>query len=100
MPAILSGSVWLVLIEYHTCKRVAICSSLRDECSISTTGCADAGRHRPRLFSFPLRYFEVHGLLPDWPTLLDDFHIGRPGTTSTSFARATPDLAPPESTLA
>lgn len=24
-------------------------------------------------FSFPLRYFEVHGLLPDWPTFLDDF---------------------------
>jgi hypothetical protein len=24
-------------------------------------------------FSFPLRYFEVHGLLPDWPQFLDDF---------------------------
>jgi len=24
-------------------------------------------------FSFPLRYFEVHGLLPDWPTFLEDF---------------------------
>jgi hypothetical protein len=24
-------------------------------------------------FSFPLRYFEVHGLLADWPTFLDDF---------------------------
>lgn len=24
-------------------------------------------------FSFPLRYFEVHGLLPDWPTFLNDF---------------------------
>ncbi|MDM7945253.1 MAG: hypothetical protein QUV20_02880 [Oceanibaculum nanhaiense] len=24
-------------------------------------------------FSFPLRNFEVHGLLPDWPTFLDDF---------------------------
>jgi hypothetical protein len=24
-------------------------------------------------FSFPLRYFEVHGLLPDWPKFLDDF---------------------------
>lgn len=24
-------------------------------------------------FSFPLRYFEVHHLEPDWPTLLDDF---------------------------
>jgi hypothetical protein len=25
-------------------------------------------------FSFPLRYFEVHGLLPDWSAFLDDFH--------------------------
>jgi hypothetical protein len=24
-------------------------------------------------FSFPLCYFEVHGLLPDWPAFLDDF---------------------------
>jgi hypothetical protein len=24
-------------------------------------------------FSFPLRYFEKHGLDPDWPTFLDDF---------------------------
>jgi hypothetical protein len=24
-------------------------------------------------FSFPLRYFEVHGLLPDWPAFLEDF---------------------------
>jgi len=24
-------------------------------------------------FSFPLRYFEIHHLLPDWPTFLDDF---------------------------
>jgi len=24
-------------------------------------------------FSFPLRYFEVHFLQPDWPTFLDDF---------------------------
>lgn len=24
-------------------------------------------------FSFPLRYYEVHHLLPDWPTFLDDF---------------------------
>lgn len=24
-------------------------------------------------FSFPLRYFEVHGLKPDWPRFLDDF---------------------------
>ena len=24
-------------------------------------------------FSFPLRYFEAHGLAPDWPQFLDDF---------------------------
>ncbi len=24
-------------------------------------------------FSFPLRYFEVHGLAPDWPAFLDNF---------------------------
>jgi hypothetical protein len=24
-------------------------------------------------FSFPLRYFETHGLQPDWPNFLDDF---------------------------
>ena len=24
-------------------------------------------------FSFPLRYFEVHHLLPDWPSFLEDF---------------------------
>jgi hypothetical protein len=24
-------------------------------------------------FSFPLRYFEVHALKPDWPNFLDDF---------------------------
>ena len=24
-------------------------------------------------FSFPLRYFEMHGLAPDWPAFLDDF---------------------------
>ena len=24
-------------------------------------------------FSFPLRYFEVHGLAPNWPAFLDDF---------------------------
>jgi len=24
-------------------------------------------------FSFPLRYFEVHRLLPDWPPFLDEF---------------------------
>jgi len=37
------------------------------------------GEDRPTLvgidhgFSFPLRYFEAHGLLPHWPSFLDDF---------------------------
>ena len=37
------------------------------------------GRPEPLLvgidhgFSFPLRYVEVHGLKPDWPSFLDDF---------------------------
>lgn len=25
-------------------------------------------------FSFPMRYFESHHILPDWPAFLDDFH--------------------------
>jgi hypothetical protein len=29
-------------------------------------------------FSFPLRYFEAHGLKPDWPAFLDDFQRHRP----------------------
>ena len=29
-------------------------------------------------FSFPLRYFEVHRLKPDWPTFLDDFQFHWP----------------------
>jgi len=29
-------------------------------------------------FSFPLRYFEEHGLKPDWPTFLDDFQYHWP----------------------
>jgi len=29
-------------------------------------------------FSFPLRYFEVHHLLPDWPSFLDDFQLHWP----------------------
>ena len=29
-------------------------------------------------FSFPLRYFEVHHLLPDWPTFLDEFQAHWP----------------------
>ena len=42
-------------------------------------------------FSFPLRYFETHGLLPDWPRFLDDFSAtGRPTRiTPMSIASAT-----------
>lgn len=29
-------------------------------------------------FSFPIRYFERHGLEPDWPTFLDDFCLHWP----------------------
>jgi hypothetical protein len=29
-------------------------------------------------FSFPLRYFEAHHLLPDWPKFLEDFHLHWP----------------------
>lgn len=29
-------------------------------------------------FSFPLRYFEVHRLVPDWPAFLDDFQAHWP----------------------
>jgi hypothetical protein len=31
-------------------------------------------------FSFPLRYFEVHALKPDWPSFLDDFQRHWPTT--------------------
>lgn len=31
-----------------------------------------------RGFSFPLRYFEVHGLKPRWPPFLDDFQLHWP----------------------
>ena len=41
-------------------------------------------------FSFPLRYFEVHGLKPDWPAFLDDFqrHWPTDETTSMSISSA------------
>lgn len=46
-------------------------------------------------FSFPLRYFEVHGLLPDWPTFLEDFQRHWPTdadhTMLISFAVARPE---------
>jgi hypothetical protein len=42
-------------------------------------------------FSFPLRYFEAHSLLPDWPAFLDDFHRHWPtdeDNTYVEFVRA------------
>jgi hypothetical protein len=38
-------------------------------------------------FSFPLRYFEVHGLLPDWPRFLDDFQRHWPTHADGVFVR-------------
>jgi hypothetical protein len=41
-------------------------------------------------FSFPLRYFETHGLVPDWPAFLDDFQRHWPtdeDNTSVEFVR-------------
>lgn len=41
-------------------------------------------------FSFPLRYFEAHHLLPDWPSFLDDFRHHWPtdeGNTYVDFVR-------------
>jgi hypothetical protein len=29
-------------------------------------------------FSFPLRYFKAHHLLPEWPTFLEDFSLHWP----------------------
>ena len=36
-------------------------------------------------FSFPLRYFEVHGLLRDWPAFLDDFQRHWPTDEDDSY---------------
>jgi hypothetical protein len=41
-------------------------------------------------FSFPLRYFEAHGLLPDWPTFLDDFQRHWPTDDDLSFPKIIP----------
>ena len=49
-------------------------------------------RMRPTLvgidhgFSFPLRYFESHGLKPDWPAFLDDFQRHWPTDEDTSMS--------------
>jgi hypothetical protein len=36
-------------------------------------------------FSFPLRYFEVHHLPPDWPAFLEDFHAHWPTDASNTY---------------
>jgi hypothetical protein len=36
-------------------------------------------------FSFPMRYFEVHRLEPDWPGFLDDFHEHWPTDESHTY---------------
>lgn len=38
-------------------------------------------------FSFPLRYFEAHGLVPDWPTFLDDFQRHWPTDEDNTYVR-------------
>jgi hypothetical protein len=36
-------------------------------------------------FSFPLRYFENHGILPNWPTFLEDFQCHWPTDGDTIY---------------
>jgi hypothetical protein len=51
--------------------RVATASVTNDSAAADVMQDRTAGtRHR---FFFPLRYFEVHGLLRDWSRFLDDF---------------------------
>ena len=38
-------------------------------------------------FSFPLRYFEAHGLKPDWPAFLDDFRCHWPTDDCETWVR-------------
>jgi hypothetical protein len=42
-------------------------------------------------FSFPLRYFETHGLLPDWPAFLDDFQRHWPTDEDNTYVDFVPD---------
>jgi hypothetical protein len=53
--------------RYWTRRGIAEWLSLRLQESTPTLVGIDHG------FSFPLRYFEVHQLPPDWPAFLDDF---------------------------
>jgi len=38
-------------------------------------------------FSFPLRYFKTHGLVPDWPTFLDDFQCHWPTDEDNTYVQ-------------
>ena len=38
-------------------------------------------------FSFPLRYFKTHGLVPDWPTFLDDFQCHWPTDDDNTYVQ-------------
>jgi hypothetical protein len=51
-------------------------------------------------FSFPLRYFEVHSLIPDWSTFLEDFHRHWPTDEDiyVDFGRRCGAAASPEKT--
>jgi hypothetical protein len=42
-------------------------------------------------FSFPLRYFEVHGLVPDWPAFLDDFQRHWPTDDDNTYVQSVRD---------
>jgi hypothetical protein len=41
-------------------------------------------------FPFPVRHFEVHGLLPDWPKFLDDFRRHWPTNQEQTRTKAAP----------
>ncbi|MDY0282665.1 MAG: hypothetical protein RBR35_19190, partial [Salinivirgaceae bacterium] len=54
--------------KYWTRRELALWLEVRLSEEVPTIVGIDHG------FSFPLRYFEVHHLVPDWAAFLDDFH--------------------------
>jgi hypothetical protein len=59
---------------------------------------AEELKHGPRTlvgidhaFSFPLRYFEIHRLPPDWPTFLDDFQHHWPTDEDNTYVQCIRD---------
>ena len=53
--------------RYWTRRGLAECLAERLKEPVPTLVGIDHG------FSFPFRYFEIHGLIPDWPAFLEDF---------------------------